>query len=160
MRTMMHFAGALLALSLMSGAAWAESLIRVTLIDKTGSADSAAPRLGLGMHADMSKAKMAINANPKTARRGAVRLDVTNLAAQIIHEVIVARINDETQILPYDESRNKVDAEQLLTLGSVNEIAPNASASLTLNLDPGKYLLYCNIAGLYMAGMWTVIDVQ
>ncbi|MFO1033373.1 MAG: sulfocyanin-like copper-binding protein [Hyphomicrobiales bacterium] len=54
-----------------------------------------------------------------------------------------------------------MDAEQLLTLGSVNEIAPNASApSLTLNLDPGKYLLYCNIAGHYAYGMWTVIDVQ
>jgi uncharacterized cupredoxin-like copper-binding protein len=140
--------------------ATAETLVRVTLIDKSGAADSAAPRLGMGMHADMSKAKMAISANPKQAKRGAVRFEVTNLASGIIHEVIVARITDENQILPYDESRNKVDAEQLLTMGSVNEINPNASAALTVNLTPGKYLLYCNIAGHYMAGMWTTITVQ
>lgn len=149
-----------LALALLSPVAHADSLVRVTLIDKSGSADSSGLRLGMGMNADMSKAKMAISVNPDHAKRGAVRFDVTNLASSIVHEVIVAEINEDTKILPYDESRGKVDSEQLLTLGSVNEIAPNKSVSLTLNLGPGKYLLYCNIAGHYMAGMWTVVEVQ
>ena len=149
-----------LALALMAGAAQADSLVRVTLIDKSGAADVSSPQLGMGMHADMSRAKMAINANPDRMRKGAVRFDVTNLASSIVHEVIVARIESEDQVLPYDESRAKVDAEQLYTLGSVNEIAPNKSVSLTLNLTPGKYLLYCNISGHYMAGMWTVINVE
>jgi uncharacterized cupredoxin-like copper-binding protein len=149
-----------LALALMAGAAQADTLVRVTLIDKSGAADASAPRLGMGMHADMSKAKMAINANPDHLRKGVVRFDVTNLASSIVHEVIVARVESGDQVLPYDESRAKVDAEQLYTLGSVNEIAPNKSVSLTLNLTPGKYLLYCNISGHYIAGMWTVIDVE
>lgn len=149
-----------LALAMMSATAWADSLVRVTLIDKTGAADGGNLRLGMGMNADMSKAKMAVNANPNHVKRGTVRFDVTNLASAIVHEVIVAQITSEDQMLPYDESRAKVDAEQLFTLGSVNEIAPNKSVSLTLNLNPGKYLLYCNIAGHYMAGMWTVVDVQ
>lgn len=149
-----------IALALMSGTAWADSLVRVTLIDKTGAADAGNLRLGMGMNADMSKAKMAVNANPNHVPRGAVRFDVTNLASAIVHEVIVAQITSDSQILPYDEGRGKVDAEQLFTLGSVNEIAPNKSVSLTLNLTPGKYLLYCNIAGHYMAGMWTVVEVQ
>jgi uncharacterized cupredoxin-like copper-binding protein len=155
-----YLAGLAVGLALMTGTALADSLVRVTLIDKSGSADSAAPRLGLGLHADMSKAKMGINASPAVAKRGAVHFEVTNLASSTVHEVIVARITDENQILPYDESRNKVDAEQLLNLGSVNEIKPTGTASLTIELDPGKYLLYCNIAGHYMAGMWTVIEVQ
>lgn len=148
------------AFLLTMGTAHADTLVRVTLIDKSGAADSSSPRLGMGMHADMSKAKMAINANPDHTKQGAVRFDVTNLASTFVHEVIVARIESTDQVLPYDESRSKVDAEQLYTLGSVNEIAPNKSVSLTLNLSPGKYLLYCNIAGHYMAGMWTVVDVQ
>ena len=158
--TMKHLLAMAFGTAVLAGSAQADSLVRVTLIDKTGAADSSGLRLGMGMHADMSKAKMAVNANPKTAKRGAVTLNVTNLASGIVHEVIVAQINSGEEILPYDESRNKVDAEQLLTLGSINEIKPNSSASITLNLDPGKYLLYCNIAGHYMASMWTVISVE
>ena len=47
----------------------------------------------------------------------------------------------------------------LQAFGSVNEIDPNRSAALTLTLKRGKYMLYCNLPGHYMAGMWTVIDV-
>lgn len=152
---------AALAILLTVPAALADSLVRVTLIDKAGVIDPESPhKLGMGMKADMSQAKMGIKANPANARRGAVTFDVTNLASYIVHEVIVVRITDENQVLPFDESRNKVDAENLPTLGSVNEIEPNKTASLTLNLGPGKYLLYCNIAGHYMAGMWTVVTVQ
>ena len=114
----------------------------------------------MGMKADMSEAKMGIKANPATATRGDVTFQVTNLASYIVHEMLIVRIEDENKILPFDESRNKVDTEGLQTLGSVNEIEPNKSASLTINLEPGKYLLYCNIAGHYMAGMWTVVTVK
>lgn len=139
----------------------AESLVKVTLIDKMSTADmSKSHGLGMGMKADMTMAPMAIKANPKSTSRGDVRFDVTNLASSLVHEVIVARIDDENQLLAYDDSRNKVDGESLMTLGSVNEIDPNKTASLTLNLRPGKYLLYCNIAGHYMAGMWTVVEVK
>lgn len=150
-----------LATVLTASAACADSLVRVTLIDKAGVVDPDSPhKLGMGMKADMSQAKMAIKASPVVAKRGAVKFDVTNLASYIMHEVIVVRITDENQVLPFDESRNKVDTEGLQTLGSVNEIEPNKTASLTLNLSPGKYLLYCNIAGHYMAGMWTVVTVE
>ncbi|MFO1033372.1 MAG: hypothetical protein U1E15_04550 [Hyphomicrobiales bacterium] len=48
----------------------------------------------------MSKAKMAINANPKSTRRRRGAARCRNLAAQIVHEVIVAKINDETESFP------------------------------------------------------------
>ena len=153
--------GATLFASLLAPVANAETTVKITLIDKMGSGDLSKPLgLGMGMHADMGQAKMGIAANPKSARPGMVRFDVTNLASGLVHEVQVARINDETQVLPYDQSRNKVDLEGLQTLGAVSEIMPNKSASLILDLAPGKYLLFCNVAGHYMAGMWTVIDVK
>jgi uncharacterized cupredoxin-like copper-binding protein len=156
-----HIGKAIVLAALMTTAAEAETVVKVTLIDKVGTADlSKSMNLGMGMKADMKMAKMAININPKTAPHGNVRFNVTNLASNLVHEVIVARITDENQLLPYDQSRNKVDVEGIQTLGSVAEIDPNKSASLTLDLKPGKYLLYCNVAGHYMAGMWTVIDVQ
>ena len=139
----------------------ADTSIRVTLIDKSGTADLGnMPALGMGMKADMKMAKMGININPKTVTHGYVKFDVTNLASNLVHEVLIARITDENQLLPFDQSRNKVDVESLQTLGSVSEIEPSKTASLTLDLKPGKYILYCNIAGHYMAGMWTVVEVK
>ena len=155
------FGTAFLLIGLTASAAFAETVVKVTLIDKMGTPDLSKPLgLGMGMKADMSMAKMGIAINPKLAAPGHVRFDVTNLASNLVHEVLVARISDDNQLLPYDQSRNKVDEEGVQTLGSVSEIDPNKTASLTLDLKPGKYLLYCNVAGHYMAGMWTVIDVK
>ncbi|MDE2384459.1 MAG: hypothetical protein KGO53_07560 [Alphaproteobacteria bacterium] len=152
---------ALLAASLFAPAAFAETVLKVTLIDKMGGGDLSKPLgLGMGMKADMSKAPMGVAVNPKVATPGAVRLDVTNLASSLVHEVQVARITDESQVLTYDQSRNKVDTQGLEVLGSVSEIMPNKSASLILDLAPGKYVLFCNVAGHYMAGMWTTIEVK
>lgn len=152
---------AALSLLLTGTAALADTVIRVTLIDKSGSSDISKPLgLGMGMKGDMSMAKMGIAANPKVAVPGTVRFDVTNLASGLIHEVIVARISHPDQVLDYDTGRNKVDIEGLQVLGSVNEIEPNKSASLIIDLPAGQYVLFCNIAGHYMAGMWTTVDVK
>ena len=161
MKLIKALAGATLFTALFAPAALAETTVKITLIDKMGSGDLSKPLgLGMGMHADMAQAKMGIAANPKSALPGMVRFDVTNQASGLVHEVQVARINDEAQVLSYDQSRNKVDIEGLQTLGAVSEIMPNKSASLILDLAPGKYLLFCNVAGHYMAGMWTVIEVK
>ena len=152
---------AIILSTLMATAAHAEAVVKVTLIDKVGTGDlNSTVALGLGMKGDMKMAKMGININPKSVAHGNVKFNVTNLASNLVHEVILARIKDENQILPFDQSRSKVDVESVQTLGSVAEINPNKSASLTLDLAPGKYILYCNIAGHYMAGMWTVIEVK
>ena len=154
-------ASAALFTGLLAPAALAETVVKVTLIDKMGSGDLSKPLgLGMGMHADMGQAKMGIAANPKSALPGMVRFDVTNLASGLVHEVQMARINDEGQVLAYDQSRNKVDLEGVQTLDSDPFSMPNKSASLILDLAPGKYLLFCNVAGHYMAGMWTVVDVK
>lgn len=154
-----HIGTALLLTTLMTSAALADQVVKVTLIDKVGTNDLSAA-MGMGMKADMSKAKMGININPKAVVHGNITFNVTNLASNLVHEVLIARITDENQLLPFDQGRNKVDVESVQTLGSVSEIDPNKTASLTLDLKAGKYILYCNIAGHYMAGMWTVIEVK
>ena len=158
-------AGLIVASTLFSGLvmaqARADAVVKVTLIDKMGTPDLSKPLgLGMGMHADMNKAKMGIKTNPNTVNNGSVRFEVTNLASNLVHEVLISRITDENQLLPFDQSRNKVDTESLQTLGSVSEIDPNKTASITLDLKPGKYLLFCNVAGHYMAGMWAVIEIK
>ena len=152
-------AAAMVVTAILSSSALAEPVINVTLIDKMGSSTTDVPQLGMGMDSDMAMAKMGVNANPNKVRRGAVTFKVTNLSSQMIHEVIVARVPEGVEKLPYGETSQRADQDALRTYGSVNEIDPHKSASLTLELKPGKYLLYCNLPGHYMAGMWTLIDV-
>ncbi len=154
-------AGLILASTILTAQAHADAVVKVTLIDKMGTPDLSKPLgLGMGMHADMKAAKMGIKINPQSANHGYVKFDVTNLASNLVHEVLISRITDENQLLPFDQGRNKVDTESLQTLGSLSEIDPNKTASLTLDLKPGKYLLFCNVAGHYMAGMWAVIEIK
>jgi len=145
--------------TLISTAALAEPVVTVTLIDKVGSSTSEVPEMGMGTGGDMAMAKMGVNASPRQVRPGPVTFKVTNLASQIVHEVIVARLPEGTEKLPYDEKTMLVDENALQSFGAVKEIDPSRSAAMTVTLKPGKYLLYCNLPGHYMAGMWTVIDV-
>lgn len=153
--------GVMIITAVMAIAAHAEAVVQVTLIDKAGTADlSKSMNLGMGMKGDMKIAKMGVNVNPMAVSRGTVKFNVTNLASALVHEVILAEVNDENELLAFDVTKNMVDEETIQTLGQVAEIAPSKSASFTLELKPGKYILYCNYAGHYMAGMWTVIEVK
>lgn len=146
--------------AVLCGTAMAEPVVTVTLIDKVGSSTAEVPEMGMGMGGDMAMAKMGINASPRQVRPGPVTFKVTNLASKIVHEVIVAKLPEGLDKLPYDEQATMVNEDALQAFGSVKEIDPSRSAALTLTLKPGKYMLYCNLPGHYMAGMWTVIDVQ
>lgn len=145
----------------LAAAAHAESAVNVTLIDKGDALDLSKPMgLGMAMHGDMSEAPMGININPKVVPHGYVKFKVTNLASALVHEVIIARVKDENTPLPFLAGKNMLDEEAVRTLGQVSEINPSRSASLTIEMTPGKYVLYCNLPGHYMAGMWTVIEVK
>jgi len=101
-------------------AAYAEAVVQVTLIDKAGTAGlNKSMNLGMGMKGDMKKAKMAVNVNPMLVPRGTVKFNVTNLASELVHEVILAEVNDENQTLTYDEAKGIVDEETIQTLGQV-----------------------------------------
>jgi uncharacterized cupredoxin-like copper-binding protein len=145
--------------ALLSTAAIAEPVVTVTLIDKMGANTTDVPEMGMGMGGDMAMAKMGVNASPSQVRPGPVTFKVTNLASQIIHEVIVARLPEGTEKLPYDETTALVKEDSLQAFGALKEIEPTRTAAMTVTLKPGKYLLYCNLPGHYMAGMWTVIEV-
>ncbi len=39
------------------------------------------------------------------------------------------------------------------------ETEPGESGQVTLHLNPGTYILFCNIPGHYAMGMWTLLKV-
>jgi uncharacterized cupredoxin-like copper-binding protein len=141
--------------------ALADSVVSVTLRDTGVTTDlSKSMGLGMAMKGDMKTAIMSIDINPKSVLQGKVKFNVKNSSATVIHEMILAPLKDSNVPLPYLDKDNKVDEEAAVHLGEVSELDPGKSGSLTVDMKPGKYVLYCNIVGHYMAGMWTIIDVR
>jgi uncharacterized cupredoxin-like copper-binding protein len=90
---------------------------------------------------------------------GAVTLRIRN-AGPDEHELIVARARADG--LPLRHDGFTVDEEALGhgEPGSVEPQQPGATTLLHLDLPPGRYVLFCNMEGHYMAGMHTALVVH
>jgi uncharacterized cupredoxin-like copper-binding protein len=146
---------------LMAVSAQAEALVNVQLHDTGITTDlSKSMGLGMGMKADMSKAIMSISINPKSVLHGTMKFNVVNKSSNVIHEMILSPVADEAKLLAYIEKENRVDEGNSIHLGEVSELDPGKSGTLIVDVKPGKYILYCNLPGHYMAGMWTMLEVR
>ena len=130
----------------------------LTMWDK-GDADPNM-KMGMAMDGDMSKAVMGIAVDRRTAKAGEVTFKVTNVSKETVHEMIVSPVKDDRTKLPYLANENRVDEDAAGHLGEVSELDPGATGSLTLNLKPGLYILFCNVPGHFVSGMWTTVQLK
>lgn len=145
-----------------STSALADATINVSLWDKgpdSATPDDAHP-MGLGSGGDMSMAMLGVKVDEATVAAGKVTFSVTNDSKDIVHEMIVAPEPADGQVLPYLKDQFKVDEDAAGHLGEVSELEPGKKGELTLDLKPGKYILFCNIPAHFMNGMWVEITVQ
>lgn len=52
-----------------------------------------------------------------------------------------------------------VDEEAAGTTARLKDLRPRDSGAVTVDMQPGTYILYCNIAGHYTMGMWSIVAV-
>ncbi len=140
-------------------ASQAATTVHVSLWDKGADMEMPTDLLYGTPGVDLSKATMGIKLSTDTAPHGIVAFKVTNDSKDTIHEMIVIQLAKPGEPLPYVASEQRVDEDKAGDKGEVSELEPGQSGSLTLNLQPGKYLLICNVAGHYAAGMWTEFTV-
>ena len=76
-----------------------------------------------------------------------------------MHEMVVAPVTDPTKPLAYIDNEQRVDEDAVGDKGEVADLDPGKEGKLTIDLAPGTYVLYCNIPGHYMSGMWKVLEV-
>ena len=146
----------------LSTMAFADQTINVTLWDNGPDAitpDDAHP-MGLGLNADMSMAMLGIKTDVDTVAAGTVTFVVTNSSQDFMHEMILSPAPEDGQVLPYLADQYKVDEAAAGSLGEVSELDPGKIGALTVNLKPGKYVLFFNIPGHFMNGMWTLITAK
>jgi hypothetical protein len=81
---------------------------------------------------------------------GEAELVVTNHGPDT-HELIVVR--SRRSHLPVRLDGLTVDEEALHAVATVEGVAPKGVGRVRLHLAPGRYELFCNMAGHFMAGM-------
>lgn len=138
---------------------FAASVVNVSLTDLGGEKEMPM-NLGMNMGGSMSKATMFVKLDKKSVAAGKVTFNVVNKSKDMVHEMIIGHLKNAAEKLPYVASDSRVDEEGSDHLGEVSELDPGKSGSLTLTLKPGTYILYCNVAGHYMAGMWSLLTVK
>lgn len=140
----------------------ADTTIKVSLWDKGPDSvmmDDAHMKMMGKMQMDMAMATMGITLDKTSVPAGWVTFDATNDSKSIVHEMILSPLKGDQAELPYLVDENRVDEEGSGYLGEVSELDGGKGGSLKVELKPGKYIVYCNIPGHFVSGMWTVLTV-
>lgn len=67
------------------------------------------------------------------------------------HEFVIVQSDLAPDALPVKD--NEVEEDQLTIVDEAEDIAPSTTADLTTSLDPGSYVIICNVTAHYEQGM-------
>jgi uncharacterized cupredoxin-like copper-binding protein len=92
---------------------------------------------------------------------GKVTFEVTNVSKNDEeHEFLIAKTDQAPDQLPTTQGGARIDESKLPGLEELGDLEPGKSGKLTLDLTPGKYLLFCNEEGHFAAGMFAYLTVE
>jgi uncharacterized cupredoxin-like copper-binding protein len=96
---------------------------------------------------------------PPSVRAGQIRLRLRNEGPDT-HELIVARVRRER--LPLRADGLTVDEEALEPLHpvTIEGLERGGNEEVRVKLVPGRYVLFCNMAGHYLSGMHATLVVR
>jgi uncharacterized cupredoxin-like copper-binding protein len=95
----------------------------------------------------------SINLSDDTLEAGPQTFSVTD-RGQIAHQFLVLRTNDAPDDLPVaKDGIVKLGAKSLREVAEIELLSPGEHKTLETKLQPGRYVLICNIAGHYSSGM-------
>jgi len=124
----------------------------------TPSATSSAPTVSEAEHestVSLQLKEFSITPQTSSAPTREVTFKATN-DGKVAHELVVIRTDKAPGALPVA----KGTADEAGDLGEAEDIRPGNSKSVTLVLKPGHYVLICNLAGHYQAGMHAAFTVR
>lgn len=101
----------------------------------------------------------SVEADATSAMAGEVTFTVTN-DGTIGHEFLVVKTDFESGRIPLDGDRFPEPTEGLEVVDEIGEFPKGTTKTLTVDLEPGKYQLVCNLPGHYAAGMHTAFEVR
>ena len=125
----------------------------------TGCSSSASR--SAGSRIDVTMHDFGIKVSRRSVPAGTVVLHVTNNGPST-HEFNVDLTNYHAGDFPLkrDGLTVKEDAAGLRRIDSIEQINLHRTEDLTLDLKPGRYVLWCNLEGHYLGGMHQSFDVR
>ena len=90
---------------------------------------------------------------------GKVTFKVKNISTDEDHELLLVKTDGGPESLPMDPDGVRVDEDKLKGMKELGDVHPGKTRNTTLTLKAGKYLLFCNEAGHFKAGMYAAFTV-
>lgn len=98
----------------------------------------------------------SLTAEPATFASGDVTFAIANQGATV-HEFVIIRSDDGPGQLPVENGL--IPEDQVDIVDEAEDIAPGTNATLSVNLEPGSYVLVCNLPSHYEEGMHAAFTV-
>jgi uncharacterized cupredoxin-like copper-binding protein len=122
----------------------------------SGGGESEAGSATTTVQATLSE--FTITLDKQSAESGKVTFDAKNSGA-IAHELVVIRTDLAPDKLPVKDD-GTVDESKVDVLGKTEQFDAGKTDTEEVTLPAGKYLLICNVAGHYQAGLHTAFTVN
>ncbi len=98
---------------------------------------------------------------PATLKAGSVTLVGTNEGHDVVHEIRLVKTDLPADQLPLESNgRVNEDSATLTTIAAVEDLGPGMSGEVTVTLEPGRYVYFCNEHNHYLVGMRGEIIVE
>lgn len=153
----MVIAGLLAVFSLAACGSKSESASADTSVPTGATGDTAvtAPAEGTVVNVALGETDVQhqyMNLDSSSAPAGAVTFQITNEGVKT-HEFVV--LSSDTPADQLEMNGDEANEDAYTAVDEVEDVAGGASATLSVNLDPGHYVLICNIKGHYRMGMFS-----
>ena len=130
---------------------WAVSvMLSMVLVACSSAADAT------GQTVEVAIPDSAFELSLPDAPSGSVTFVIDNVGT-MVHEFEVFAGAEPGQVLPL--KAGVADTTGLEVVDEVEDILPGSSVELTVDLEPGTYLLICNLPAHYAAGNWAEFTV-
>jgi len=126
-----------------------------------GAGCSSGPSSSAGSRVVVTEHDFGLQASASSVRAGAVTVHVVNRGPST-HELNIDRTSLADGSLPLKPDGLTVneDSPALQRVDSVSVVRLGSSQDLHLRLEPGHYVLYCNLEGHYLGTMHTSLEVK
>lgn len=99
----------------------------------------------------------AIKLDSSNGKAGTIAFNVNNKGA-VTHEFVIVKTDLKADSLPVVD--DEVDESAFTPIDEIEDIASAATPTLSVDLQPGHYVILCNLTGHYGKGMHADFDVQ
>ena len=90
---------------------------------------------------------------------GKVTFKVKNVSTDEDHELLLVKTDLAPDAFPMEADGARVEEEKFKGLVELGDVHPGKKRSTTIKVTAGKYILFCNEAGHFKAGMYSAFTV-